>query len=172
MTDLLGSLHRHDERLLHFIVGRRYHVVDTLMRRVTHIADPLPATLAALVLASMPATHSTGRIGLFALIISHLWVQILKRSFGRRRPALPYGIESLIDAPDRFSFPSGHSAAAASLALTLAIALPAAALPIVMVAILIGASRCYLGVHYPGDVLVGWILAGLAFALGAAVLPI
>jgi undecaprenyl-diphosphatase len=59
-------------------------------------------------------------------------------------------------------FPSNHSVNAAAAASVLAVAYPGAALVFAAVAGLIGYSRVYVGVHYPGDVLAG-------FALGAAI---
>jgi membrane-associated phospholipid phosphatase len=38
---------------------------------------------------------------------------------------------------------------------------------LIALALCVGLSRCYLGVHYPGDVLVGWLLAVLAVAAGS-----
>jgi undecaprenyl-diphosphatase len=61
--------------------------------------------------------------------------------------------------PDRFSFPSGHAAAAMSVAMGYAMVFPNLAVPLVLLAAAVGASRVYLGVHYPGDVLVGQLLA-------------
>jgi hypothetical protein len=54
------------------------------------------------------------------------------------------------------------------LVVPLAAALPVAGGSAILgLALLIGLSRCYLGVHYPGDVLTGWTLALLA-ALSSA----
>jgi undecaprenyl-diphosphatase len=168
MTEMLHRLHRHDERVLHLLVSRRTPRLDRLMRAVTHFGDAaLTIGLVLLMLvAGDAAWAAAGRVAALALVASHLMVQLLKRTINRVRPALPVGLESLIAAPDRFSFPSGHSAASLSIALAAAPVLGAplgfAALAL---AALVGASRCYLGVHYPGDVIVGWLAAIAAVAV-------
>jgi undecaprenyl-diphosphatase len=99
----------------------------------------------------------------FALAFSFLVSQVLKRSFSRTRPDLPVGINSLIQAPDRFSFPSGHATAAIAIALPLAVVLPFyVGVPVLALGLAIGLTRCYLGVHYPGDVVAGWSIAALS----------
>ena len=75
----------------------------------------------------------------------------------RARPA--DRAESLVAAPDEFSFPSGHATSAMAIAVVYAAAYPAYALPLVVVAATVGFSRVRLGVHYPGDVLAGQVIA-------------
>lgn len=95
------------------------------------------------------------------LVVSHLVVQAIKRTVGRPRPSLGTMSATLAAEPDRFSFPSGHSAAAMSLALAYGMAFPALAAPLITIAALVGLSRIVLGVHYPGDVLMGQVLAAI-----------
>ena len=99
------------------------------------------------------------RDGLATLLISHLLVQIVKRTVTRPRPSRCVIGANRTSEPDRFSFPSGHSAAAMSVALAYGLALPNLAGPLVILALLVGASRVFLGVHYPGDVVAGQLLA-------------
>ncbi|PZO35442.1 MAG: hypothetical protein DCF19_23890 [Pseudanabaena frigida] len=94
---------------------------------------------------------------------------LIKFLFHRHRPALWDSIAPEFD----FSFPSGHAMLSMTLVITLAILIPQKhwrSLFLfcgVMLAISIGWSRLYLGVHYPSDVLGGWALA-IAWAIGVS----
>jgi undecaprenyl-diphosphatase len=94
----------------------------------------------------------------------------LKQVFARTRPAI---VPHLVFVKGH-SFPSGHSMAAAVIYLTLGALLARFAARrrvriyiigiSLVLTLLVGITRVYLGVHYPSDVLAGWA-AGLAWAL-------
>lgn len=164
MTGWILTLGSVDERLLHAVVVRRGRMAALLMRAVTHLGDAQNVILLTLAFALglVPALQDAGVVAAWALASSHLVVRILKRSVVRPRPRLP-GLRFLIKPQDRFSFPSGHAAAGLSVALPFFLDLGGPlAWGILALGFLVGISRCYLGVHYPGDVLVGWMLAVLA----------
>ena len=157
---LLGRLLAHDDRAFSYLIGRRHPRLDSIMRHMTRLGDPAVVIGISLVLLVMPQARAAGLRAAIAVAVSHLLVQLLKRTISRPRPHLPVGVVSLIQAPDRFSFPSGHSAAALAVALAIATYLPGLpALAVIGLGLLVGVSRSYLGVHYPGDVLAGWLLA-------------
>ncbi|MFO1037464.1 MAG: phosphatase PAP2 family protein [Geminicoccaceae bacterium] len=107
---------------------------------------------------------------LCAIIGAALLAHGIKLMIERPRPDLvPHGVEVYTA-----SFPSGHATGAAATWLTLGTLTarfsPRRRLKVlaigtgVTLALLIGLSRIYLGVHWPSDVLAGWTL-GAAWAL-------
>lgn len=167
MSGLILRIGAYDERLLRALVLQRRPVLDLFMRAITRFADWPVAVLITLVLAGgfVPGLEQAGGVMAWTLALSHLAVQVLKRCFTRERPELGTGMQWLVTVPDRFSFPSGHATAAMSMALPLFLALPGlAGILVLVLGVLVGLSRCYLGVHYPGDVAAGWALAAATLA--------
>jgi undecaprenyl-diphosphatase len=166
-------LDSHDERLLLAVVVRRRRRLDPFFRTITHLADPAAAIAVAggLAVGLVPELMTLAWHCALTLTISHGLVEVVKRTIVRPRPRLPVGLEWLVQPPDRFSFPSGHAAAAMAIALPLALGLGLpGGLLVLALAVLVGISRCYLGVHYPGDVLAGWTIALASTAAAAAIL--
>ena len=73
----------------------------------------------------------------------------------------------LVERPRDFSFPSGHTASSFAAAGVFFRRLPKwLGVPALLLAVLMGLSRLYVGVHYPTDVLVG-LLSGLVLSVAA-----
>jgi undecaprenyl-diphosphatase len=122
----------------------------------------------ALALAIGPWLH--GVAGALTMVLASLLNSGLKLAIARERPEL---LEPLIEERG-FSFPSGHAALGMVAYGILAVVIGRSRLPravragligaLLLLVLLIGLSRVWLGVHHPTDVLAGWI-AGAVIVL-------
>lgn len=96
-----------------------------------------------------------------AAILIQLHIQIfLKHLIKRARPYHTYkDLDYLYPPPDPYSFPSGHTCAAFTMAFVSKIAFPVVFPFFLTIALIIAFSRIYLAVHYPSDVFAGTIIA-------------
>lgn len=160
-SSLLLAMDRTDRALFVRCAGRMRGAWCLAWTLLTHLGGTV-VSVAAAMLPLLLADGDLQRAAQHAfatLVISHLGVQLMKRTVTRPRPSHTEGWVALVREPDRFSFPSGHSTAAMAVCFSYALAFPTVAVPLVILAGLVGASRVFLGVHYPGDVLVGQLLA-------------
>ncbi|MGH9161479.1 MAG: phosphatase PAP2 family protein [Vicinamibacteraceae bacterium] len=95
-------------------------------------------------------------------VASLLTTYVLKPALDRPRPFHANAEVAVLGAPpDDNSFPSGHATSAAAGAYALTLIAPAGGWAWWLLAGLVGLGRVYLGVHYPLDVVAGWMLGVL-----------
>jgi undecaprenyl-diphosphatase len=140
-----------------------------MMRDFTALGSTGVLTLMVLTIAGFLVMTRKEHAALFVLVSvagGVLIGQTLKWAYARPRPDLvPHGAEVFTS-----SFPSGHSMMAAVTYLTLGALLARTQagrrvktyvlVVAVLLTMLVGVSRVYLGVHWPTDVLAGWALGG------------
>lgn len=144
--------------------------LEEMMRDFTALGSTGVLTVMVLAIAGFLAMTGKGHAAVLVLASvagGVLVSQTMKWAYARPRPDLVPHAAEVFTA----SFPSGHSMMSAVVYLTLG-ALLARTQPdrgakayilavAVMLTVLVGASRVYLGVHWPTDVLAGWALGAL-----------
>ncbi len=117
----------------------------------------------SLLLLLSKKTRKAGCMSILALLISLLVNNLLLKNLVKRIRPYDYisGLVPLVPKPSDYSFPSGHTGSSFASAWVLYHNLPpGAGIPLLVLAVLIGLSRLYVGVHYPSDVFTG-LLTGV-----------
>jgi undecaprenyl-diphosphatase len=160
---------RMDASLFFLINGAHREWLDTVMLFMTEVGRRGFVWFVIAAIASLWPQHRAAAWRLvLALGLAFLVTDgVFKPLAGRTRPYEVLADARVIDSkPTTASFPSGHAASAAAGAIAASRMFPAAAPVFYLMAALVAASRVYVGVHYPADVVAG-LLVGTACALFA-----
>lgn len=169
MNSISNKLITKDIQVFYFLNGRiKSHLLRRLMLLITHLGGAFFSISLSLFWIVIKPGFSP-RIGWelgVVLLSSHIFVHMIKRVINRRRPYVDLvNIEQIIEPFESYSFPSGHTTASFSVALVLSFYLPFFSPIFILIALLVGISRVYLGVHYPSDILIGIFISTLFFLL-------
>jgi membrane-associated phospholipid phosphatase len=164
-----GQTQQLDDGILLWLNSHSTPLLDELALQITAVGNGLTVAVIGLVACAF-LWSMRERVGVLLLVLAVVggdtFNRVLKDAFHRPRPEL-FMLETPYARPVSASFPSGHATASMVLYLVLAyllvrlggkgvfrwVVLTVAGLLIV----LIGVSRMYLGVHYPSDVLAGYV---------------
>ena len=141
--------------------------LEVMLLDLTAVGGPTVITLvvgAVVGFLCLQTRYRTAMVVAAAAISGEIVNHLLKEIFQRPRPDVVPHLRDVTTA----SFPSGHAMESAIVYLTLGVMLMRVAerritkiycLSIaILVTLLVGISRVYLGVHYPTDVVGGWML--------------
>ena len=153
-----------------FCTLRTWHWLTWTFRTASRLGDG-PLWVATGIFLFALNDDNARRVALAASLavgLSILLFMSVKNLIGRPRPFESWqALSCMMAPPDKFSFPSGHTMTAFAVWGTLFVGLPGLSHVYLVIAILIGLSRIFLGLHYPSDVLVGAVLGGI-IGLGTA----
>jgi undecaprenyl-diphosphatase len=170
---MIASLNQWDDGIcIMFSRWSGKYLLDRLMVSASRIGDGyLYPVICIGILAFDPSTAARLIPAMLLAFAMELPIQrLLKHTTKRPRPFIRIpGMRNLVKPPADFSFPSGHTTAAFLVAVQLGQAYPVLLFPCLFVAMIIGLSRIYNGVHYPSDVIAGMILGISSAEMGMAV---
>ena len=163
---LIPSETKHEVTVMEWMAENRTSFTDDLMATVTAFGSPaftfiLLGLVAVFVLVRLRSRAWFGFL-LMSMLAPAVYDRWMKQLVERPRPDFSRVLEV-----SGYGFPSGHATSAAVVAGALVILFagigPSKARPYVVIAaatfaLLVGGSRIYLGVHWPTDVLGGFIL--------------
>ena len=170
-----GKVESLDNPFITIFEAMRDPFVTSVTKGITFFANTLTIILLCLFLLFLPSRMFFGAPVILITAVTALINLILKLIFARERPDEDL---RLVEASG-YSFPSGHTVTSLVFYISLMILLRryftlrgqnsiATIITVIFstLAVLIGFSRIYLGVHYPTDVFAGWLLGGIFLIVG------
>jgi len=173
------------EALLHTAWGQALQSADVALFRLINLNQPHPVLdalmagftqlglghvqLLLIALLALRGGKTGRRVALLcvvAFVLSGIASQVIKHAVERPRPAMVVpDVRFVLETLKWKSFPSGHTATSFALAVVAGARYRRWLAPLLVVAALVGCSRVYIGVHFPGDALGGALLgAATGFA--------
>ncbi len=173
----VDEVERMDVAVYSAIAGTPTPRLDHALRRLSHAANYSRLSIASgavLAIAGGPRGRRAAITGLASVAATSAFVNLVVKPLGRRPRPDRTGEEvpaaRHVEMPESRSFPSGHTAAAVAFAGGVGSVLPAAGVPLHLLAALVGYSRVHTGVHYPGDVLAGAVIGAMVADVTAGAL--
>jgi undecaprenyl-diphosphatase len=161
VSSLRGRLHAVDVSLFERVAEFHAPLLDRVLPPLSEAASYSRVWIVcSLVLVSRGRRPRRAAITAMAAVgaTSAIANVVMKRGLPRGRPESVVPELRRLVQPHSSSFPSGHAASAAAFSGVVGSELPHLWLPVNALAGAIAFSRVYTGVHYPGDVLAGWVL--------------
>jgi undecaprenyl-diphosphatase len=164
----LAEVQRMDRAVYAAVAATSTPRLDVAMRRLSVAANYSRLSLASslvLAVAGGPRGRRAAVAGMTSVAATSAVANLVIKPFSRRRrpdrAAQDVDPARHVPMPGSRSFPSGHTAAAVAFASGAGQELPAASVPLHILAALVAYSRVHTGVHYPGDVLAGAVLGSV-----------
>lgn len=169
MNRIVNWITTHDTHAFLFVNRQlKCKFFDFLLPKITHMGGAT-FTITSLLLIITLGDQLTRFLAIQAFIslaLSHVVVHFIKKVYCRERPYVKLTDVNLSANPLKdYSFPSGHTTAAFSVAIVFSLHSVFLALCLLPVAALIGVSRMYLGLHYPTDCLIGALIGTVSSIL-------
>lgn len=172
---LQGHTNAIDKEILVALESIRTPGLNTLMETLTYFGSWEAIVIICLLYIAYDRGDFTGSaIVIVTAITTTLFRTAVKALMARPRPFVLWDNFHSVIKETGYSYPSGHSIASMSIYLVILLLLlkkmdkgnkrTALVVGFGFFAVFVGLTRLYLGVHYPSDVLAGW-LSGIAWAL-------
>jgi membrane-associated phospholipid phosphatase len=167
---------RFDSQVRAAVHSHSWPPLTLVMRVATDVGKPpgvIAVTAAAFLLLWRVARRRDAVVLAVTIIGAHLVMYAIKHGFHRHRPEPFFNLPT----PNSYSFPSGHALTSFCLYGMLAYLYTrkirgnrrrAAWIGACLITLVIGSSRVYLGVHYPTDVIGGYLTGALCTGLAIA----
>ena len=140
----------------------RFGFLNPIMQFITSLGDEgiVPIAL-CIIFIIIKKTRKVGVTAGLSLALEAILINLtIKKIVGRTRPyVVNEAIEYITTRPSDNSFPSGHTGCMFAVASVLFYMMPKkVGIPAMIIASLVGISRLYVGVHYPTDIIAGFII--------------